>query len=261
MLVGHQEVTEALSLELPPVSIITGPPSVGKRLIAAYSAIKHDVARVDFIQISRLTTQEVLKLKEFMSVTPYNRLRFALIDMDYSSKAAKDDLLNILEGPAIYARFSLISSNKLPMTLSTRGQKFNVGLLKPCDLAKVLESKGIAKSQIAKVDKLGRVDLALKACADISSRSTALNVLQAVEARDLDLFVQSYKAVDETSAKLVVSMLQEAAVGQFKLINPEYLGKFAERNTAMHFLNAWSKFSDARPSISVRVALESMMKG
>jgi hypothetical protein len=261
MLVGHQGVIGALSSQLPPVSIITGPPSVGKRMIAAYAAMKNDVARVDFTEVSRLTVDEANRIQNFMSTYPVHALKFALIDIDSASSQATNKLLKFLEQPPTYARFSLISSEAAPKTLLTRGHNYTVGLLKPDDLLTILLSKGVPENEAMKVSKLGRVDLALQAYADLSARATAIGVLQATESGDYILFCQAFKGVDEKAANVILDILQESAAQNWKLYNPEFLGAFAKRQVALKLLAAWSNLSSARPQLAVRAALESIMKG
>jgi hypothetical protein len=261
MLVGHQGVIGALSSQLPPVSIITGPPSVGKRLIAAHAAMTNNISRVDFTEVSRLTVAEATRIKNFMDYTPMSNFKFALIDLDSASEAAVNDLLKSLEEPPSYARFSLISSKRLPAKLRTRGHKYTVGLLNPDDLFTILIAKGVPESEASKVSKLGRVDLALQAYADVAAKTTALNVLQAVESRDYELFVQAYKAVDEKAAHMIVAAWEESAAQNWKLFNPNYLGAFNKKNVALTVLAAWSSVASARPQLAVRAALESLMRG
>lgn len=261
MLVGHQEVTTALSRSLPPVSVITGPPSVGKRLIATYAAMVNDVARVDFIQVPKLTVEAASRVKQFMQSTPAYKYKFALIDVDDAHESAVNKLLKALEEPPSYARFSLISSAKLPRTLRTRGHKYSVGLLAPTELEKILLSKGLSANEAVKFSHLGRVDLALEAYADVASKTAALNVLQAVELGDYDLFCQSFKAVDDKAAAMILTAWQESAVGKWTLFNPQYLGEFAKQNVALSLLSRWSNISSARPKLAVRTTLESVMKG
>lgn len=261
MLVGHQGVTRALSSKLPPVSIITGPPSVGKRMIATYAAITNNVARIDFTEVSKLTVDEANRVKQFMSTQPISNLKFALIDLDAASDAAINDLLVTLEAPPEYARFSLISSHRLPSTLKTRGHKFTVGLLKSSELFQILKSQGLPENDAQKLSTLGRVDLALQAYSDIATRTTAINVLQAVASNDYELFVQAYKAVDEKSATMIISILEESASQAWRMFSPDYLGIFSERNAALTVLSAWSNVASARPQLAVRAALESIMRG
>jgi len=261
MLVGHQGVTRALSSKLPPVSIITGPPSVGKRLIATYAAITNDVARVDFTEVPRLTVDEASRINQFMAVSPNKDLKFALIDIDSASNAAINDLLNLLEHPPEYARFSIISSKRVPATVLTRGHKYTVGLLNSEELTQILLSKGLPQNEVNKVSKLGRVDLALQAYSDIAAKATALTVLQAVESGDYILFSQSFKAVDERAAQLIVVALEESASQRWKLFTPDYLGAFAQKRVGLAVLSSWSNVSSARPQLAVRAALESVMKG
>lgn len=261
MLVGHKGVTEALSLQLPPVSIITGPPSVGKRLVATHAAIVNNVARVDFTEVKRLTVDEATRIKTFVATKPMHNYKFALIDLDMASDAAVYDLLKLLEQPPEHARFSLISSNPVPRTLLTRGHKYTLGLLNSDELFQILISKNIPEKDALKLSRLGRVDLAMQAYADVAAKTTAVSVLQSVEANDYELFCQAYKAVDEKAANMILVLLQESAAQVWKVFNPEYLGAFNQRNVALNVLSAWSNVSSARPQLAVRTALESFMRG
>jgi hypothetical protein len=261
MLVGHKGVIGVLSSQLPPVSIITGPPSVGKRLIAAYAAMINNVSRVDFTEVSRLTVPEASRVKDFMSVHPMHSLKFALIDLDSASDAAMNDLLHDLEQPPEYARFALISSQRVPETLRTRGQPYSVGLLKPDELKSILLSLAMPEEDAAKFCVLGRVDLAMQAYNSSALRATALTVLQSALENDYILFSQAYKSVDDRVARIIISILEESATQRWRLYAPNYLGAFAQQNVAMAVLAAWSTVSSARPQLAVRAALESIMKG
>jgi hypothetical protein len=261
MLVGHQGVAEALSSQLPPVSIITGPPSVGKRLIAAYAAMVNNVSRVDFTEVVRLTVDEANRVKKFMSVQPMEGFRYAVIDLDSASSAATDKLLVTLENPPSYAKFALISSGRPPRTIQTRASRFTVGLLEPEELLTILVKKGIPLNQATKLSKLGRVDLALSAYSDIAAKNTAINVLDAVESGDRILLMQAYKAVDEKAANMIITAWEEAASQQWKIFDSSSLGAFASRSAALKLLAAWSTMADARPQLAVRTVLESVMRG
>jgi hypothetical protein len=261
MLVGHEGVIEALSSQLPPVSIITGPPSVGKRMIAAYAAIKNNIARVDVTEVTRLTVDEAVRIKDFMAVSPMESYRYAIIDLDKASRAATDKLLVTLENPPSYAKFTLITSGRAPRTLQTRAARFTVGLIDPQNLLMILINKGIPVSQGQHLAKLGRVDLAVNAYADSAAKNTALNVLNAVESDDRILLMQAYKAVDEKAANMILAALEESAAQTWKLFDPALLGVFAKRQVALKLLAAWSTMADARPQFAMRAVLESVMRG
>lgn len=261
MLIGHQEVTKALSQQLPPVSIITGPPSVGKKLIAVNAAISNNISRLDFTEVKTLTVSEAARVKLFMESKPSSKLKFALIDLDKASKAAIDDLLKTLEEPPAHARFSLISSKPVPRTLATRGFKYSVGLLNSDELCQILVNKGISHILAQKLSHLGRVDLALQAYSNIALHATAINILSAVEQNDYELFIQSCKAMDDDVAQLIVRILQESAIGKLRTTSPDSIGAFARSNVALKLLAIWSTYSTAKPKLAVRVTLESIMKG
>lgn len=261
MLLGHQGVIGALSSQLPPVSIITGPQSVGKRMIATYAAIKNNIPRLDFTEVKKLTVDESDRVKQFMLTRPSKNFKFALIDLDTASEPAIHDLLKLLEEPPTYARFSLISSRRVPATVLTRGQRYSVGLLGPDELYSILVEKNIPYAEAKKLSILGRVDLALKAYSDSFAKSTALNVLQSIADGDYALFVQAYKAVDENAANSILLALQESAAQKWTVFNPEHLGAFSNRGVALKVLSSWSTVASAKPQLAVRAALESVMRG
>lgn len=260
MLVGHQEVARELSLRLPPVSVINGPQSVGKRLIAAYAAIKNSISRVDFIEIKRLTVQDAKRIKDFVMTAPHSNYKFILIDLDQASRPAMDDLLKTLEEPPEFARFSLITSSRVLPTLATRAHKYSVGLLSPDELKTILTSKGISAEYADKYCHLGRVDLAISAVEKSFYTSTIITVLQAVEAGDYELFNQAFKGMDDHMALLLVETLKESVSKSWRLIKPEYIGAFSTTRAALTVLTAWSNVQDAKPTLAVRTALESVMR-
>lgn len=260
MLVGHQEVARELSLRLPPVSVITGPQSVGKRLIAAYAAISNSVARIDFAEIKYLSVDAAHQIKSFISTTPHSKYKFVLIDLDHASKAAMNDLLKTLEEPPEFARFSLISSSRVLPTLATRAHKYSVGLLTPEELKTILLRREVGAEQAEKYCHLGRVDLALTAIEKSFYTASIITVLQSVEAGDYELFNQAFKGMDDQMSMLLIETLKESIAQSWRLIKPEYLGAFSTSRAALTVLSAWSNVQDAKPTLAVRAALESVMR-
>ncbi len=261
MLLGHEGVVEAMSSRLPPVSIISGPSSVGKRLIASYAAMKNNVDRIDFIEVKKLTVDEAKKIQDFVSTTPIKELKFVLVDLDYSSIEATHKLLKLLENPPEYSRFSLITSQAVPRPLLTRSQKYTVGLLNPEQLKRILISKGVPEIEASGLATLGRVDLAMNTYLDSASKNSALNVLQAVESGDYVLFLQAYKAIDDRAVRVILEILQESASQNWKVYSPESLNFFSKREVALKILNLWSTVNSARPTLAMRVTLESLLRG
>jgi hypothetical protein len=261
MLLGHEEVVEALSYQLPPVAVITGPSSVGKRLIAVQAAITHDVHRLDFLEIKKLSTLSAELIQDFVETKPYGNFKCCLIDLDAASIQSTHKLLKVLEEPPNYAKFVLVSSKRLPKPILTRSQRYTVGLLRPTDLQKILLSKGISEVDSKKLSHLGRVDIALESYKKSVSVSIAISILDAVLSGDYILFLQAYKAADDTVADTIISILQESASQRWKMYSPDSLGDFSKKEVAIKVLNVWSNLSIARPVLAVKVTLESLMKG
>jgi hypothetical protein len=123
----------------------------------------------------------------------------------------------------------------------------------------ILVEQGMSTKDAAKVCQLGRVDLALQAHKNISSKGIVVNVLQAVESQDYVLFIQAYKAVDDTVAQLLLTALEESAAQSWKIFDPRYLGVFAKRDVALKLLQGWSMLSSARLSLAMKTTLESVI--
>lgn len=261
MLVGHKKVVESLDRYVPSVFLLSGPPSVGKRLIALSAAKSKGVASVDFMQVDRLHVEDAINLRSFMTTSAMKDLRFASIDLDDASKPALDRLLLLLENPPPKTHFALLGSKAVPRTIQTRSQVFNIGLLRPTELSSILKSKGLPVNVIDKVCNFGRVDLAMQAYSDISVKAAALNVLTAVQTQDRLLLMESFKAVDDKSAFMILSALQEAAAGVWTMFTPEQLGPIAQKGVALKLLAAWSSMASARPQLAVRVVFESILRG
>lgn len=261
MLVGHTDVVSRLSESFPAVSLIQGPSSVGKRLIAAKAAMANSVDRIDFLPVSRLTVDESARIKNFMKTYPSGPLKVASIDIDGATCSAMDKLLVLLENPAPYSRYVLTSSAPVPRTLQTRSEKFFVGYLSEQELTEILLSRGIPQSELSNLVGLGSVQAALQAHSTMPSFYAALNILQAVESQDHILLMQAYKGIDDACARMILTALQESASQRWRLFKPQQLGVFAKRQIATKVLGAWTVVSDARLSLSIRVLLESLMRG
>lgn len=261
MLLGHQEVIRTLGIELPPVSIITGPSSVGKRLVATSVVIKQGVARVDFTEVSKLTVDEAIRVKSFIESTPMKDLKVILINLDNATSRAMDKLLLTLEEPPNYARFILTASQAIPRTLQTRAWRYQVGYLKSEDLLSILIKRNIPLRDAEKLSSLGQVNLALDTYNNVAEQVAAINILQAAQSGDYVLFMQACKSLNATVAKFIVLALQEAASQSWAVFNEDNLGAFSDKKVALHVLGVWSTVDQARPTLAVRSALESIMKG
>lgn len=261
MLEGHQEVATILSQSLPPVTLIKGPASVGKKLLAVQAVIQNNIARIDFLDIPKLHVEEVKKIKQFMSTQPYKNYKACIIDLDNASSAATNDLLKLVEEPPGYSKFVFISSQRVPRTLQTRAHNFTVGLLSKDSMLKILTSQGLSLSEAQKVCALGQVQPAIQAHKHSTTTSNILTVLQAVEENDYLLFVQAFKAIDDEAALLILELLKESATQRWKQYSPQYLGAFAKRQVAIAILTKWSAVASAKPSLAIRTALESVMRG
>src|SRR5947207_1278431 len=170
--IGHADAVAALTRELPPVTLLLGPPSVGKWTLTHHLADVHGVAMVDrAIYPDGLSVEAARAIISFVSRAPFGPFKVVTARLDHSSDAAFNALLKTLEEPPPTARFllthscSLTGRSHLPPTVVSRGHRHFLGLLSPDELRDVLIGTGMSPTAATKAAALGRgqVSAALRA--------------------------------------------------------------------------------------------------
>lgn len=261
--IGHGPARRMLEAHLPQVVSILGPQSVGKRTLAIYLAQFHGFAPVDSMEFQQtFTAEKARQLREFSLTAPFGEKKLALVHLDKAPEAALNDMLKLLEEPPSYMYFILISSKPTLPTVTSRSQPFYLAPLLEEELCSVLTRfNGMSVGAASKVAFLGQVNRAKEAYENVNAKATALAVLKAVEAKDVVLFKRSFKAVDDSAARMIEEALLEASEGDWRLFSASDLPVLGRRpEVARKLLEALSRTGSARRSLSARVVLEPLVR-
>lgn len=260
--IGHRDATTTLERELPPVTLLTGPPSVGKWTLATHLADHHRIADVDRYLHHRqpLTIGWVRTMLPRAFRAPFQSpFRLIIVDLTAASAPSLNALLKILEEPPATARFLLTASTPTLPTITSRSQVFRLGTLRDDELADVLANHGMHPNTARRVAPLGRgqVGQALRADTATAARATVLTVIRAIATSDHALFDQTCKGFDDTTGWLLTIWLEEAITGQWRwFTDADTYHLHRDQARLRKMLLALSQFPAARTRIGIRAALE-----
>src|ERR1044072_1522162 len=165
--IGHADAVAALRRELPPVTLLIGPPSVGKWTLTHHLADHHQVGMVDrAIYPDGLNADAARSLISFSGRPPCGPSKLVPARLDHSSDAALNALLKTLEEPPPTARFLLTHSctltgrSSVPPTVVSRAHRYFLGLLSNEEVRDVLIGTGMSATAATKAAALGRGQVA-----------------------------------------------------------------------------------------------------
>jgi len=123
-LIGHRDVVLAVRDHLPPVTLLLGPPGVGKWLAARVIAGLHHYPEHDVYQnksgLKSGNAEDIQRFAQTAGATPAGKLVMACLDE--SSEAAQAMLLKVLEEPPPGVKFLLTASQPPLPTVVSRCQ-------------------------------------------------------------------------------------------------------------------------------------------
>lgn len=209
MIIGHDEVREHLERDLPPVTLLLGPASVGKMTLARYLVAHHGGTEASTLSFDGLRVDDARQVRVFASVRPTTRHKFVVARIDRATEEAMNALLKVLEEPPPYLRVILTASRRPMLTIESRAHVVRLGLLRPEEVRDVLVNQGILVSEAERLSKgRGTISAALAERDSDSERS------------DVRSFVRALSVGDEHLASLVVPKFDEkriALLGRWSL--------------------------------------------
>jgi hypothetical protein len=214
---GHQFVRASLERNLPPVTLLRGPVSVGKWTLGEYLLQHHKAKPYDTLKIEHLSIEAVRELHRFMSRAPFGEFKFALVRLDKAPEASMNALLKLLEEPPRWGKFILVSSGRPLDTITSRSQVHLLGLLEGEDMEKVLESLDVPKDSIPDLVALSRGQVApLLAVGGVDkARALCMTVLKAIKDGDQELLDKAAQSWDATAHELLRRWCVEATTGRW----------------------------------------------
>jgi hypothetical protein len=267
-LVGHRDVFEAICWDLPAITLLRGPASVGKWTLAEEVLQRLSVPRHNITRIRRLTVAEARALPEWASMASIDGGRkFIIARLDGASEDAQNMLLKFLEKPGEAVHVILAASTPVLPTIVSRSRCYSIGLLLDSQVEEILVLGGMdpAAARTSAPAGGGRVRPAREGT-DPSARSRAvavLNALAASSAGSLETAIRSWddKIKDErglTEADEAFRLLgvwaAEAAVGRWRTFTPDVCRGLTTGH-ARRVLGALMRYSSASPKVSAHAAL------
>lgn len=256
MIVGHEALRAELEENLPPVTLLLGPPSVGKYTLAQHLAQHHGLAVWGYRALTAAMAREIV---EKSPLRLSGRQRAVVIGLDGATETAQNILLKVLEEPPAHVRFILLACLPPLPTVMSRAQVRRLGFLSTEQVADILVSAcGITVEDAAEVAAYsrGQVAPALNLIANTEGGRTRSVVAAAVKAaRDgggstLELALRSWTS-DHTA--LLRMWAEEAASNRWIWFNPSFAPNVT-RNQARRIVQALARHTESRNSAAVALA-------
>jgi hypothetical protein len=261
MMIGHDEVREILEKDLPPVTLLRGPRSVGKTTLALHLADRHGVSRVDrYIRDGTVRIEHARAVNQFLSFASFSStFKLVVLTLDGATEPALHALLKTLEEPPPAARIILTAAAPVLSTVDSRAQTYTLGLLPADQLAAVLTGQGLTPTAArrAAIIGAGQVDQALAADTLSAGRATALAVMAAVAGRDHEQFDRCWQHFDDDAGFMLVTFLEEAVTGRWRwYAEADTFGLRRNPARLRKMLVASQQLHRARSRLALRAALE-----
>lgn len=250
MIVGHESVREALELELPPVTLLLGPRSIGKTTLALHVAGRHSKFVVRHERLTAGTARQVVD----GAPARHKGLSIYVIDLDNSTEAGQNILLKVLEEPPAHCRFILVASRAPLATVASRARIWHMGLLSDSQVAEVLKQCSITgvEALVAAAKARGQAGVAIELASDRDAARISSVVSAAVRAASegsgtaVDLALRNW---GPEHTKVLERWATEKANGRWVYFSPEFAPK-ATRRGALAMLYVLSTY-DARTAPAV----------
>lgn len=256
-MIGHEAVRRELEEHLPPVTLLLGPPSIGKTALAEHLVRYHRLREFAVPLLTAANARDVVNTAPVMVAG-----KCFVVNLDTATATAQNILLKVLEEPPEHARFILVSSVIPLPTVVSRSVVYRLAPLTPGQLAEVLVSFcGAPPDEALEVAARarGRVAPALAALADSEGARVRSVVSAAIKAAaeggvTFELALRSW-----TSAHTVVlrQWAEEAASGRWSWFRSSFAPD-ATPQQARRVLAALGSYDQARTAAAV--ALDSAFR-
>jgi DNA polymerase III, delta subunit len=269
--VGHGQVVAHLRSDTPQVSLLLGPPSVGKTTAA--EEVLGDLGVHDplLLRYASVRVSDARAMTQFTSRRS-RKPKGILAQLDQVTPEAANAMLKLLEEPPPATYFMLCASHQPLLTIASRAQVYRFGYLTDAEVAQVLQTTKprLARDKAEKAARSsgGQVSRAREMARLEESKGPVLSALHAVAERNEDLFVNAVggrreieidgqptrvDAFGEVQWSLMRTWAREALTGRWRTFTPaESYGLQRDRRVADRVL----RMADvARPKVAVRCAL------
>ena len=256
-MIGHSEIREALEKNLPRVTLLLGPKSIGKWTLAEHLRKHHEFTGLDVARVYKLTADRAREITEFSTRAGVGTRKLAIIQLDDATERAQNILLKSLEDSEAY--FILVSSIEPLPTIVSRAALYRMGLLSDEEVARVIRFR--AKLNDAEAERLahighGSVARALAVLDGKTNKGVVVRALAAVHDHDAAALEELAPKWDDNSTELLRTWATEAITGRWSVFLAEE-SQFQGVSFPVRLLAALRH--DVRPKLMVRAVLMSMI--
>lgn len=207
MTIGHDTARVKLEDRLPPVLLLIGPPSVGKRNLAQHLAKHHGIHKADRLDIgfphpnpeNRLNNERARDVVQFLSRRPFGKYKLVSSRLEHASEDAFNILLKTLEEPPDFARFILIANQatSIPLTVRSRAETHRLGALTVNEVTTILQFQKWpeVKARESAMMSGGQVDAAFRAEDLLNAKGKVVQALRAVAEGNPELLRAALRTV------------------------------------------------------------------
>lgn len=259
-MIGHTVVRSYLERELPPATMLYGPPSVGKWTLATHLADHHRVHPIDRWSVEYGMTVDTVKLiTHFAARAPHGTYKLVIARLDDVRKQALNAMLKTLEEPPPRVRF-LFTATQMPIpTIASRCTCFEMGILSLGELEAIYQEQGLTqhRARLAARHARGNVGRGFTFERTDQHRAQVLAVVQAIVVGDRDQFAGCFTEWDGRSTELLRTLLNEALTHRWSTFKQaEACGLEEDRRRLWFMVGSLARLAQARPRLGVRAALE-----
>lgn len=258
-LVGHDRVRRLLEAELPPVTLLRGPDSIGKWALAEHLAEHHRVEPVDRLAVaSGLNSDAVHRISTWAARRAHGLFKLVLVNVTDATHRSVYLMLKLLEEPPPEVRFLLVATGAVNPVLASRCEVFDLHTLTAAQLRQVLVEQGMSGPAAARAAREGRgqVAPALARTSD-AAHCTVVDIMCAVARRDTEAFERAIADADTITRDLLHRFIVEALTGQRILFTDEDMHGWHRYPRRLEtLLRRLSAVPAANARLGLRVALE-----
>lgn len=260
-MIGNEAVRWQLERHLPRVSLLYGPPSIGKTTLVKHLALYYGIGIYDVFTVGGSLTIDVARnLQRWSATAPFGELRLADVCLDNSSSGAQNALLKVLEEPPPTLRVILRASKPVIDTVRSRCAFYRMSALSNEQVTEVLVGQGWSRARATRAAERSDGRVAQAIAADKNSdeqRESVVAVMRAISLGDRDGFHRAFTVWNERAGDLLATWFTEAVTGQHRVYTPEEIfGMQADRPRLVAMMSALNAVNHARPKLAARSALE-----
>ncbi len=260
-MIGHRAVRLYLEKELPAVTLLTGPPSVGKWTLTEHLAQHHRVRAIDRWAVPYgMTVSTARSIIDWCRTPPVNGpIKLVSAMLDSSPAQALNALLKTLEEPPPYLRFLLVASGFVPATVVSRSTVLSCGMLADAEIEAIYRAMGYPpdKARRAALHARGQVQRGRDADVVVGIKNQVSTLMRAVATGDSDLLGNVTRDWDAKHTEMLTTLITECLTRRWREFTIEDAhGLHDDRDRLWQMVTALSHYPQAEPRLAVRAALE-----